>query len=242
MSTRLIGALIMAHGDDEGLVLPPRVAPEVAAVVPIFRSPEEEAKVRAYAEKIVTALGGPGSLGARARADRHGVERHVFNPYTHQGIAVDFRDLRPGEKHFEWEQRGVPFRIEVGPRDVDAGTFVLKGRVDGSKVAVPFAEVSKAWFEGKLNQAHDLLFAKAQKFRDEHTHRANTYDELKKLVSEGSGFVRCYFEPDRESEKRIKTDTKATVRCVPFDQPKVPGTDVYTGKPTSTEVIFAVAY
>ncbi len=239
VSTRLIGALIMAHSDDEGLVLPPRVAHEVAAVVPIFRSPEEEAKVRAYAEKLVAALGGPGTP---ARADRHGIERHVFNPYTQQRIAVDFRDLRPGEKHFEWEQRGVPFRFEVGPRDVDAGTFVLKGRVDGSKVTVPFAEVSKAWFEGKLNQAHDALFAKAKAFRDAHTHRATTYDELKQRIAEGGGFVRCYFEPDRESEKRIKSDTKATVRCIPFDQPKVPGTDIYTGKPTSTEVLFAVAY
>ncbi|MHB8416668.1 MAG: aminoacyl--tRNA ligase-related protein [Myxococcales bacterium] len=242
VSTRLIGALIMAHSDDEGLVLPPRVAPEVAAIVPIFRSPEEEAKVRAFAEKILAALRAPGLPAAPARADRHGVEHWLHDPRTQQRIAVDFRDLRPGEKHFEWEQKGVPFRIEVGPRDVDAGSFVLKGRIDGSKITVPLAEASPAWFGAKLDQAHQALFERARQLRDQKTRRASSYDDLKRLLADGGGFVRAPFEPDRAGEARIKEETKATVRCVPFDQPSSRGKDILTGQPTSTEVLFAVAY
>ena len=242
VSTRLIGALIMAHSDDEGLVLPPRVAPDVAAIVPIFRSPEEEAKVRGFAEKLLAALRGPGVPPGPTRADRYGIERYLYDVRTQQGIAADFRDQRPGEKHFEWEQRGVPFRLEVGPRDVDAGSFVLKGRIDGSKTTVKLDEVSPAWFAGKLDEAHRALFERAQKHRDEKTRRAESYDELKKLLADGGGFVRAHFQPDRASEARIKEETKATVRCVPFDQPKAEGKDVLTGRPTATEVLFAVAY
>jgi prolyl-tRNA synthetase len=241
VSTRLIGALIMAHSDDEGLVLPPRVAAEVAVVIPIYKTPEEETKVRAFVAKLVAALRPAGATDHPHRADRQGIERHLYSLPTQQRIAVDFRDQRPGEKHFDWEQRGVPYRFEVGPRDVDAGTVVLKGRVDGSKVTVPFGDISPAWFAAQLDRAHQALFDRAKALRDQRTRRAETYDELKKLLAEG-GFVRAYFEPDRASEKSVKDETKATVRCVPFDQPGKPGKDVFTGKETSTEVLFAVAY
>ncbi|HUB06245.1 MAG TPA: proline--tRNA ligase, partial [Myxococcales bacterium] len=193
VSTRLIGAVIMAHSDDEGLVLPPRVAPDVAAIVPIFRTPEEEALVRGFADRLLAALRGPGLPAGPTRADSHGVEHYLWDLRTQQRVAADFRDLRPGEKHFDWEQRGVPFRIEVGPRDVAAGTFVLKGRVDGSKATVKLDEVSPAWFAGKLDQAHGLLFDRAKALRDRLTRRAESYDELKKLVAEGGGFVRAAF-------------------------------------------------
>ena len=242
VSTRLIGALIMAHSDDEGLVLPPRVAAEVAAVIPIYRGPEEEAKVRGFVEKLLAALRGPNAPVQPVRSDRYGIERHLYNLATQQRIAVDFRDQRPGEKHFDWEQRGVPYRFELGPRDVDAGTFVLKGRVDGSKVTLPLSEVSPTWFATQLDRAHQALFDRAKTFRDQRTRRAESYDELKSLLSSESGFVRCYFEPDRAAETKIKNETKATVRCVPFDQPDKPGKDIFTGKETSTEVLFAVAY
>src|SRR5436190_5171623 len=171
VSTRLIGALIMAHGDDEGLVLPPRVAPEVAAVVPIFKSPEDEAKVRGFVEKIIAALSGGGDSGKIAR---HGIDSYVFDPSTEQRIVADFRDARPGDKHFQWEQRGVPFRIEVGPRDVDAGAFVLKGRIDGSKQTIPLAEVKGTqWLRSRLDAAHDALFERARAFRDANTRDAS---------------------------------------------------------------------
>src|SRR5688572_2131518 len=129
MTTRLIGATIMVHSDDEGLVLPPRVAPEVAAVVPIYKSPEDEAKVRGFLEKLMPALLGNACAG---KVSRHGLESHVFDALTQQLVVADFRDARPGDKHYHWEQRGVPLRIEVGPRDVDAAAFVLMSRYDGS--------------------------------------------------------------------------------------------------------------
>ncbi|HEY2589499.1 MAG TPA: proline--tRNA ligase, partial [Tepidisphaeraceae bacterium] len=194
VSTRLIGALIMAHSDDEGLILPPRVAPDVAAIVPIYRGPEEEQKVRGFVTKLIAAFTG----GREAQhIVRHGIESWLFDPTTEQRITTDFRDARPGEKHFHWEQRGVPFRLEVGPRDVDAESFVLKGRIDGSKQVVKLADVNDAWLREKLNAAHTALFEKARAFRDANTHSAESYDQFKQVLKDKGGFVRCYFEPDR---------------------------------------------
>jgi len=238
-STRLIGALIMAHSDDEGLVLPPRVAPDVAAVVPIYRGPEEEQKVRAFVDRVVTALTDGRETN---RISRHGVESWLFDAATEQRIVADFRDSRPGEKHFHWEQRGVPFRIEIGPRDVDAGSFVLKGRIDGSKDIIKLADVNPQWLRGKLDAAHAALFDRARAFREANTHWADTYDQLKSLIKDKGGFVRCYFKPDRHAEAKIKEQTKATVRCIPFDQPGTSGKDIYTGEQTSTQALFAQAY
>ena len=238
-STRLIGALIMVHSDDEGLVLPPRVAPDVAAIVPIYRGPEEEQKVRAFVEKLIAAL----TEGRETnQISRHGVESWLFNPQTQQRIVADFREARPGEKHFHWEQRGVPFRLEVGPRDVDAGTLVLKGRIDGSKETIKLADVNERWLPARLEAAHQALFQKARKYLDSNTHWADTYDQMKQILAEKGGFVRCYFNPDRANEAKIKEQTKATVRCVPFDQPGTSGKDIFTGQETSTQVLFAQAY
>src|SRR3989440_8662189 len=146
VSTRLIGALIMAHSDDEGLVLPPRVAPDVAAIVPIYKSPEDEAKVRGFVEKMVASLTDNKPAN---KIERHGLETYLFDATTQQRIVADFREARPGEKHFHWEQRGVPFRLEVGPRDVDQGSFVLKGRIDGSKEIVKLEDISGQWLRDK---------------------------------------------------------------------------------------------
>ena len=238
-STRLIGALIMTHSDDEGLVLPPRVAPDVAAVVPIYRGPEEEQKVRAFVEKLVASLTGGRETN---RISRHGIESWQFDPITEQRIVADFRDARPGEKHFHWEQRGVPFRIEVGPRDVDAGNLVLKGRIDGSKETIPATIANEDWLRSKLQAAHTALFEKARTYRDQNTHNADTYEQMKQILKDKAGFVRCYFTPDRANEKKIKDETKATVRCIPFEQPGTPGKDILTGQETKTQVLFAVAY
>lgn len=239
VSTRLIGAVIMAHSDDEGLVLPPRVAPDVAAIVPIFRTPEDEAKVRGFIDKLVAALTGTADTQKFAQ---HGLERHLYNPLTEQRIVVDFRDARPGDKQYHWEQRGVPFRIEVGPRDVDAGAFVLKSRVDGTKETINLADVGNGWLKARLDKAHDTLFQKALAYRAANTRDAASYDELKQILKEHGGFVRCFFKPDRDAEARIKEQTKATVRCIPFEQPGTAGKCIYSGQETSTQVLFALAY
>jgi prolyl-tRNA synthetase len=239
MTTRLIGATIMVHSDDEGLVLPPRVAPDVVAIVPIYKSPEDEAKVRGFIDQLVPKLL---DRGDAKKVARHGIESYVYDPLTQQRLIADFRDARPGDKQYHWEQRGVPFRIEVGPRDVDAGTFVLKSRYDGSKTPIRLDEVGAGWLKSRLDGAHDALFQRALKFREENTRRASTYDELKKLVKESGGLVRCYFKPDRAAEAKIKEQTKATVRCIPFDQPSTPGKCVFSGEETTTEVLFAQAY
>lgn len=241
VSTRLIGAMIMAHSDDEGLVLPPKVAPFVAAVVPIFKSPEEREKVSGFIDKMLGQLVGEQEVAAaKARQADPALPRYFFDRITNQAIVVDWRDNRPGDKQFHWEQRGVPFRIEVGPRDVDGGAFVLKKRLDRSKETVPLAGVSVEWLRGQLEAVQKAMFEKARAFREANIKTAASYEELKKAVEAG-GFVRCYFTPNREIEAKIKEETKATVRCIPFDQGGA-GKDVYTGQETATQVIFAQAY
>jgi prolyl-tRNA synthetase len=246
VSTRLIGAMIMAHSDDEGLVIPPKAAPTVAAIVPIFKSPEEQTKVRDFITKILTALVGDAEVAAgqqRAKRSRGGeIESYFFNSHTNQSIVVDWRDTRPGDKQYHWEQRGVPFRLEVGPRDVDAGAFVLKQRLDRSKATVTLADVSGPWLREKLDQMEAALFDKARQFRDQNTRRAETYDQLKEILDKQGGFVRAWFKPSVENEAKIKDETKATVRCIPFDQPGGKGKCIYSGEETSSEVLFAVAY
>lgn len=261
-STRLIGALILSHSDDDGLVLPPRVAPVVAVIVPIYRNEEERTQVAGFVEKVVDALvaengaqssngheanGGDASpeSGDGAQVIRPGageIQSSFFDRVTHQRILVDWRDNRPGDKHFHWEQRGVPFRIEVGPRDATAGTFVLKHRLGREKETVSLEDASGAWLRTKLEQAQRALFERALTMREENTRRAESYDELKRILSEKGGFVRCYFEPGHENEAKVKEETKATVRCIPFDQPTKSGRCILTGKETQTEVIFAIAY
>ncbi len=246
LSTRMIGATIMAHSDDEGLVLPPKVAPFVMAIVPIFRSPEEQAKVAEFIDKLLVQLVGEAEAAAgKARQTDPALPRYFFDKATSQAILVDWRDNRPGDKQFHWEQRGVPFRVEVGPRDVDAGAMVVKKRLDRSKETVPLATVTADWLRGQLAAVQAAMFDKARAFRDQNIKSAATYDELKQIVTEKGGFVRCYFTPNREIEAKIKEDCKATVRCIPFEfngEKATTGKDVYTGAETRTQVIFAQSY
>lgn len=243
VSTRLIGALIMAHSDDEGLVLPPRVAPNVVAIVPIFRGEEEMAKVREYVMKVLAALVGEDEIKAAAKRARRGeVESFFFDKLTNQAIVVDWRDARPGDKQYHWEQRGVPFRIEIGPRDVDGNAMVVKKRLDRSKEIVNLADISAAWLRGKLDAVQDEMLAKALAYREANTRTASSYEEMKSIIAKDGGFVRCFFKPDRANEAKIKDETKATVRCIPFDQSGQSGKCIYSGEETTTEVLFAVAY
>jgi prolyl-tRNA synthetase len=243
VSTRLIGALIMAHSDDDGLVLPPSVAPVVVAVVPIYRKSEEKEKVRAFAERVLKGLVGEEEIAAAVgRLSSDDMHSYFFDKVTHQRVMVDWREVRPGEKHFHWEQRGVPLRLEIGPRDVDAGTLVLKSRIDRGKETVPIDDISPAWLRDRLGAAQRLLFERAQDFRNRNVRRAGSYDELRRILENDGGFVRCYFEPGEEREEKIQDETKATVRCIPFDQPDEPGICIHSGRETKTEVLFAQAY
>ncbi len=243
VSTRLIGALIMAHSDDDGLVLPPRVAPDVLAIVPIYKGAEEEKTVRQAIAGLLERLVGADELAAGAkRPGRDGIERYFFNPLTHQRIVVDWRDARPGDKQYHWEQRGVPFRFEVGPRDVQAGNVVVKRRCDRGKEVLPAATITAEWLTGKLDEVQAMMLAKATAFRDENTRDASSYDELKSILAEKAGFVRCWFKPGRDAEAKIKEQTKATVRVIPFDPPRGSGQCIFSGEPTDTQVIFAQAY
>jgi prolyl-tRNA synthetase len=243
VSTRLIGAMIMAHSDDEGLILPPKVAPIVTAIVPIFKSPEEAAKVRQFIENILTALVGEEEVASVAkRAKPDAIASYFFDKSTDQRIVVDWRDARPGDKQYHWEQRGVPFRMEVGPRDVDAGALVFKHRLDRAKATVQATEINANWLRTRLEEMHKAMFDKAARFREENTRRADTYDQMKEILEKQGGFVRAFFKPSRESEAKIKEQTKATVRCIPFDQPGTQGKCIFTGETTDTQVLFAIAY
>jgi prolyl-tRNA synthetase len=256
VSTRMIGMMIMAHSDDEGLVLPPNVAPIAAAIVPIFKTDEEKQQVKAFIDQLTSRLIDVDSGPAYARPTEPGktssaetdpaaansIAHYFFNRYTHQRLLVDWRDARPGDKQYHWEQRGVPFRIEVGPRDVAQGVFVLKNRLNREKETVQLTDVSAQWLRDKLSAMQQALFERARKFRDENIREAGSYDEMKKILETHGGFVRCYFEPSVENEAKIKAETKATVRCIPFDQPATGGKDIITGNEVFTQVLFAQSY
>jgi prolyl-tRNA synthetase len=241
VSTRLIGALIMAHSDDNGLVLPPRVAPTLAVVIPIYKSDDDKAAVLDACKGILTGLCGEAEVAAaEKRNHREGMFAAFFDKHTGQTVAVDQRDNRPGDKHFHWEQRGVPLRIEIGPRDVAQGTCVVKSRLTGEKEVVQLADVTADWLRSRLEQAQQAMLERAREFVRQNTHRAESYAELKALIKDKGGFVRCHFMPDREAEAKIKEETKATVRVLPFDGNT--GKCIYSGQDNAPEAIFAVAY
>jgi prolyl-tRNA synthetase len=243
MSTRIIGAMIMMHSDDEGLVIPPAAAPTVVAIVPIFKSEEERKLVAEFAEKVVIALAGAKEFAAASgRLSADGISSYFFDKVKGQKILVDWRDARPGDKQYHWEQRGVPLRIEIGPRDVAGGVMVVKRRLDREKSTVALGDISAAWLRERLAQIQTIMFEKARKFRDESTRDAGSYDELKKMIAERGGFVRAWFKPDRATEAKIKEQTKATVRCILPDEAGQSGKCIYSGETTTSRVLFAQAY
>ena len=243
VSTRLIGALIMAHSDDHGLVLPPRVAPTVAAIIPIWKKEDEKEAVAAYIDTLLEKLVGAEEVAAsKKRLAAGGLHQVFFNKHTHQRIVVDWRAVRPGDKQFHWEQRGVPFRIEVGPRDVAKSAFVIKDRLDREKEFCNLDDASGPWLSEKLEALQKRLYDRALAFRDENTRTATSYDELKSILKEHSGFVRCFFKEDPAREAKIQDETKATVRCVLEDSAGATGTCIVTGEETSVEVLFAQSY
>jgi len=243
VSTRLIGGMIMVHSDDEGLVIPPYAAPNILAIVPIFKSDQEQQAVAAFVDKAIVALCGHDELTASSRRlSGDGIYSYFFDKTTGQKIVVDWRNARPGDKQYHWEQRGVPLRIEIGPHDVAAQTMVVKRRYDREKSSAALAELSPAWLRQKMDQIHAAMLRRATTLRDQNTRDADNYDQMQDILKNSGGFVRAWFKPDRAAEAKIKEQTKATVRCILQEGGGETGKCVYSGEPTDCRVLFAQAY
>ena len=219
VSTRLMGALIMAHSDNNGLVLPPKLAPIHVVMVPIFKTEEES-------EKIITKM----------KEIKEGLEK--------LGITskIDDRDnLRSGFKFAEWELKGVPVRIAIGPRDLENGTIELARRDTLTKSSVSRDGVEER-IKALLDEIQDNIYNKAYKFREENTFEVNDWETFKLKIEDG-GFLLCHWDGTAETEERIKAETKATIRCIPLENVKEEeGLCIYSGKPSKRRVIFARAY
>ena len=232
VSTRLIGGLIMTHSDDQGLVLPPRLAPIHAVIVPIFKTPEERVKVLEAATKLAASIR---DLDLRKWLD--------YEPVT---VKVDDREqYQPGYKFNEWELRGVPVRIELGPKDLAKGACVLARRDlpgrESKEMGVPLEGAAKR--VGELLQAMQTdLFNRAKTFRDANLYEIDSYDDFKKRIEEPGGFYLAHWDGTRETEDRIASETKATIRCIPFDRAKEAGKCMVTGQPSQERVVLAKAY
>jgi prolyl-tRNA synthetase len=218
-STRLIGGIIMVHGDKSGLILPPRLAPYQVVLVPIWRNDDEKSAVVEMVGRIEKMLKGKVRL------------------------KVDLSENSPGWKFNEWELRGVPVRMEIGPRDVRNESVVLVRRDNRAKEPVPVAALETRLPE-LLDEVQQALFQRAVDFRKANTHYTDSYEEFKRIIAEKRGFVRVKWAEDSAAELAIKEETKATLRVIPFDQPEggVHGKCFYTGKPATCEAIFARSY
>jgi prolyl-tRNA synthetase len=221
-STRMVGATIMAHGDDSGLVLPPNVAPTQVVVVPIFRKDEEKAAVATAIDRLQAAL----AETPEGRAVR---------------VHVDWREDSPGFKYNHWELRGVPFRLEIGPRDVAAGQAMVVKRVDRSKEAVPLDRLA-AELPARLAAYQNELFKRALDFREANTHHVDTYQQLKDGLDGDGGFFLAPWCGDAKCEKQVSDETGATIRCIPFDSPDEKGKCMVCGAASERRVLFARAY
>ena len=217
ISTRLIGAVILAHGDDKGLRLPPRIAPIQLVIIPIVKNEEEENQLRDYLGPITAAL--------------KKLKIRVYEDWTNNS---------PGFKFNEWEMKGVPLRMEVGPRDIKEQKVVLARRDEKDKLFIPKDDVFDN-VQRLLDNIQLKLITQARDFRDKNTHIVKDYDDFKSIISKG-GFVRCGWDGNPETEAKIKQDTKATIRCIPFDEDPKELTCVLTGHKAKHEVIFAKAY
>jgi len=218
VSTRMIGGLIMVHSDDKGLVLPPKIAPIHAVIVPIFSNEKEKEEVLSSAKDIAEKL-----------------EAEDLK------ITLDDRDMRPGPRFFEWEKKGVPVRIEIGPKDVKSNSVVLVRRDTAEKETIKQDDCLKRIPE-LLEDIQKNLFDKAFKFREENTFEVSSWDEFKETIKNKPGFINTYWCGNPDCEEKIKKESKATIRCIPFNQDKSQGKCIYCGKDSDKKVIFAKAY
>jgi prolyl-tRNA synthetase len=221
VSTRLVGALIMTHSDDKGLVAPPRLAAVHGVVVPIWMKDGQVASMQAAGREVFEAL-----------------------KQAHPGLVFrldDREQYKPGWKYAEWEQRGVPVRIEIGPRDLDQNQVVLVRRDTGAKEFVP-REGLAARIPEVLEAIQKDLYEKALAFREANTRRVETYDAFRESLEEKGGFYLAHWDGTAETEARVKEETKATIRCIPLDGAPEPGACMVTGKPSRGRVVWGRAY
>lgn len=219
VSTRLMGALIMAHSDDQGLVLPPKLAPIQVVIVPIFKTAEEKENIDAFVNTL----------------NKEFSDRNI-------SVKYDDRDTqRPGFKFAEWELKGVPLRIAIGARDMQNGTVELARRDIQTKETVEQAGLAER-IVNLLDEIQDSIFQKALTFRDTHITEVQSYEEFKQVLETKGGFISCHWDGTVETEKRVKEETKATIRCIPLDAVEEEGVCIFTGKPSTKKVLFAKAY
>jgi prolyl-tRNA synthetase len=220
VSTRLMGALIMAHGDDNGLVLPPALAPIQVVMVPIYKTGEEHDMILDRMHALKQAL----------EAEGHTVK-------------IDDRDtLRPGFKFAEWELKGVPVRLAMGPRDIQNGTVEVHRRDTLEKQTVPMEGLEKS-IAALLDDIQRNIYDKALSFRASNVEKCDSWDEFKEKIGTGK-FLLCHWDGTQETEQKIKDETKATIRCIPVDSfvCEEEGKDIYSGKPSKQRVVFAISY
>lgn len=218
VSTRLMGALIMTHSDDNGLVLPPHLAPIQVVIVPIYRKQEQLAMV---SEKVAGIVEGLKAKGISVKYD-------------------DADNKRPGFKFADYELKGVPVRLVIGPKDLEGNTAEVMRRDTLEKETVSLDGIVD-YVANLLEDIQNNIYTKARNFRDSHIFEANSYDEFKELIEKG-GFVLAHWDGTTETEERVKEETKATIRCIPLDGDTTPGTCIFTGKPSERRVIFARNY
>ena len=218
ISTRLVGGVIMTHGDDKGLQLPPKIAPYQVVLVPIFRDDDDKKNIQDYLRETLIEMQ---KLGIR--------------------VHEDWRKGSPGFKFNEWEMKGVPLRLEVGPKDIKDENVVIVRRDNSDKKFVKKESIIDTIIS-LLDDVQKNMFNKAKSFQTENTFTVSTYDEFKDILSNKGGFIKCGWDGTSETEAAIKNETKATIRVIPMDENPKGLNCIYSGKPAKHEVIFAKAY
>jgi prolyl-tRNA synthetase len=219
VSTRLIGALVMAHSDDDGLIIPPRIAPFQVVIVPIHKGEEQKAGIVAKVKALLQELK---LAGIRVKYD-------------------DNDNNRPGWKFAEYEKKGVPVRIAIGARDIENNTVEIARRDTKEKISVAIDGLSVRIIN-LLQQIQQDMYDKAKAYRDEHITPADSWDEFVQLLNEKGGFISAHWDGTAETEEKIKEQTKATIRCIPLNTEEEDGRCILTGKPSKKRVLFAQAY
>ncbi|WP_303917774.1 proline--tRNA ligase [Draconibacterium sediminis] len=219
VSTRLMGALIMAHSDDNGLVLPPKLAPYQVVIVPIYRKEEQLAEITEKVDEIIAKLKAKGI-----------------------SVKYDDRDTRkPGWKFAEYELKGVPVRLAMGPRDLENGTVEVARRDNLTKEVTSLDNIDE-YVENLLEDIQKNIFQKAYDYRAENTRKVDTWEEFKEVLKTKGGFISAHWDGTPETEDLIKNETKATIRCMPLEYEEEEGKCIYSGKPSKRRVLFALAY
>jgi prolyl-tRNA synthetase len=219
VSTRLMGALVMTHSDDNGLVLPPKLAPIQVVIVPIYKGLDQLDAISEKVEPLVKELRSKGLSVKYDKRDTH----------------------KPGFKFNEYELKGVPVRLAVGQRDLENGTYEVARRDTMQKESVKAEDVVEK-VVSLMNEIQENIYNKALAYRKEHITQVDTYEEFKRVIEEKGGFVSAHWDGTAETEERVKEETKATIRCIPLNVEKEEGVCMVTGKPSAQRVLFAKAY